>query len=412
MTEDASPLEQTAHELFPDGRLPDETAIRRYRLDRLRRLVDAADIAGLLLLDPVNIRYATGSRNMQVWTMHNPCRYALIVSGGPVVMFDLGSAGHLARNLETIDEIRPARTWDYMMVGPRAEEMAGKWAADIADLVTQYGGGNRRLAMDRADWLPVRALRSLNVDIQDGKPITERARQIKSAEEIRAMRLSFRVCEQSIAELKHALIPGMRESEALAILMRANIARGGEYPETRLMSSGPRTNPWFQETSDRVMERGDFLSFDTDLIGPYGIYTDISRSWIVGGGRPADEQRRLYEMSVRQLSHNIDLLRPGTGFVEYGEKSFRLPEEFLVNRYADIAHGCGMGVEYPLVLYPEDEEHGLYDGVFEAGMVVCVESYVGALNGREGVKLEQPVLITESGPHLFITDCPLENDFL
>ncbi len=404
-------LARIAREMFGDETLPDEIAIRAWRLDRIRALMDKADVAGLLLLDPVNIRYATGSRNMQVWTMHNPCRYAFVAANGPLIMFDLGSSSHLASGLETIDEIRPASAWDYMMVGPRNGEMADKWAAEITDLVTQYGGGNRRLAMDRADWLPVQAMMSRGVAIEDGKAITERARQIKSADEIRAMRLSFRTCEESIAVLKQRIEPGMRESEALGILLQAAIERGAEYPETRLMTSGPRTNPWFQETSDRVMQAGDLLSFDTDLIGPYGVYTDISRSWVVGGGLPTDEQRRLYELSARQLDHNIQLLRPGMGFVEYGEKSFQLPDTYLANRYADVAHGCGMGVEYPLILYPEDEEHGLYDGVFEAGMVVCVESYIGAQNGYEGVKLEQPVLITGTGPELFITDCPLEDDY-
>jgi Xaa-Pro dipeptidase len=50
--------------------------------------------------------------------------------------------------------------------------------------------------------------------------------------------------------------------------------------------------------------------------------------------------------------------------------------------------------------------------MFGANMVVCVESYVGAVGGREGVKLEQPVLITETGSELFIRDCPLEDHYL
>lgn len=74
----------------------------------------------------------------------------------------------------------------------------------------------------------------------------------------------------------------MRESDALAIMIAASIEQGGEYPETRLLSSGPRTNPWFQETSDRIIQNGDMLAFDTDLIGPMGFYNDLSRSWVVG----------------------------------------------------------------------------------------------------------------------------------
>jgi len=389
----------------------DERAMRAYRLGRLRAQLAARDLAGIVLFDPVNIRYATGSRNMQVWTKNNVCRYVFVATEGPVVLFDGGSSKHLARELETVDEIRLSLSWDYMQVGSRAEELAGRWAAEIADLAAAHGGGNKRVAIDRADWLPAMALMRLGVEIVDGKPAIEHARAIKSDDEVAAMRYAFHVLDLSVETMREKVIPGMRESDALATLLAANVERGGEYPETRLLTSGPRTNPWFQETSDRVMEAGDMMSFDTDLIGPYGIYSDISRSWRIGGGMPSDEQRRLYETAVRQLDHNSNLLRPGMGFIEYAEESYQLPDAYIPNRYADIAHGCGLGVEYPFIWYPEDAEYGLYDGTFEAGMVVCIECYVGAVGGREGVKLEQPVLIGENGNEI-LSAYPLETDYL
>ena len=201
----------------------------------------------------------------------------------------------------------------------------------------------------------------------DGKAIMERTRAVKSPEEVRAFVASLRTTEAAIGELKAALAPGMSEQAALAVLLAGSIRRGGEYPETRLLTSGPRTNPWFQETSDRIMAKGELLSFDTDMIGPMGFYTDLSRSFLVGDGRPSDAQRRLYDLARRQLAHNIGLLRAGTSFVELSEKSFQLPESCLPNRYADIAHGCGLGVEYPLIWYAEDAEWGAYDGRLEAG---------------------------------------------
>ncbi len=45
-----------------------------YRLERLRAELHKRDYAGCLLADPINIRYATGSRNMTLWTMHAPSR--------------------------------------------------------------------------------------------------------------------------------------------------------------------------------------------------------------------------------------------------------------------------------------------------------------------------------------------------
>ena len=50
----------------------------------------------------------------------------------------------------------------------------------------------------------------------------------------------------------------------------SNIRRGGEWIETRLLTSGPRTNPWFQECGPRIVQPNEILAFDTDLIGPYG----------------------------------------------------------------------------------------------------------------------------------------------
>ncbi len=388
----------------------DETEIQAYRLMRLRQRLEEAGLAAIVITDPINLRYATGCRNMQVWTMHNFCRYCFLPAQGPVILFDLPSSSHLSRGSGTIDEVRPSLAFDYMMVGPRAEEMAGRWAAELADLMRQVGGGSKRLALDRADWLGSQALAREGIQVVDGKAVTERARAIKSVEEVRALRASQRACDAAVAAMRAQIKPGMREEEAFAALLRASISLGGEYPETRLLSTGPRTNPWFQEAGDRQMHAGELISFDTDLIGPMGFYNDISRSWVVGEEKPSDEQRRLYDLSRRQLEHNIALLRPGIGFLEYAEKAFQLPEAYLAQRYADVAHGCGLGVEYPLIWYPEDAEWGAYDGIFEENMVICVESYVGAEGGREGVKLEQPVWLSPDGP-VVLSDYPLEDDY-
>ena len=83
----------------------------------------------------------------------------------------------------------------------------------------------------------------------------------------------------------------------------------------------------------------------------------------------------LYETSRRRLETNIALLRPGVGFLEHAGQAYVLPDRYLANRYADVRHGCGLGVEYPFLWYPEDAHNAAYDGVFEENMIVCIESY-------------------------------------
>ena len=68
---------------------------RAYRLARLRTVLGEYDVAGLLLYDPVNIRYAFDCSNMGVWTAHNPMRYAMNLTGGPGSMFEGKGCQHL-----------------------------------------------------------------------------------------------------------------------------------------------------------------------------------------------------------------------------------------------------------------------------------------------------------------------------
>jgi Xaa-Pro aminopeptidase len=387
------------------------TALRSYRLDRVRAQLRQRDYAGAVLYDPINVRYATGSRNMAVWTMHNAVRYCFIATEGPVVVFDFHNCGHLSAGLETVSEVRPAVAWYYFGAGSHVEERAKTWAAEIADLVKAHGGGNRRLALDHCEPEGAAALAELGIEVRNGQEVMELARSIKSAEELACMAASIAVCETAMARMREALEPGMTENELWAILNHVNAAMGGEWIETRLLASGGRTNPWFQEASERIIRPGELISFDTDMIGPYGYCADISRSYFCGPGRPSDEQRRLYGLAWEQIHHNMDLLKPGLGFRELAESAWKLPESCRPNRYSVVIHGVGLCDEYPACVYLEDFEISGYDGRLEAGMTVCVESFMGEVGGQEGVKLEQQVLITETGVELLST-YPFEDELM
>jgi Xaa-Pro aminopeptidase len=389
----------------------DRPALRAWRLGRLRQELRARDYAGALLYDPINVRYACDARNMAVWCLHNAVRYVFVPTEGPVVLFDFHNCAHLSAGNEVIAEVRPAIGWFYFAAGQRAEELAARWAAEIADLVTRHGGGNRRLAVDKCDFLGVAALRARDLEIFDGQEVLEQARRIKGPQEIACLEASVAVCAAAMGAMREALAPGMSENALWSILNQVNAARGGEWIETRLLAAGGRSNPWFHECGEARIEAGDLVSFDTDMIGPDGYCADVSRCFLCGSGRPSDEQRRLYRLAWEQIHFNMALLKPGLGFRELAERSWRLPARCAANRYSVVVHGVGLCDEYPAVAYLQDFEASGYDGVFEAGMAVCVESYIGEEGGHEGVKLEQQVLITENGVRL-LSDFPFEEALL
>lgn len=390
--------------------LPNLDVIRAYRLQRIRAKLAELDYAGMIALDPLNIRYATDSRNMQVWSLHNPMRYCFIATEGPVVLFEFMRCMHLSQHLPLISEVRPAQFWSYLAT-KRVSESAEKWAAELADLVQRYGGGNKRLAIDRCNPAGTWALERLGIEICDGEEVMELARAIKCDEEINAMRCAIAVCEEAMQVMRRRLEPGITEQQLWAYLHSESIARGGEWIETRLLTSGPRTNPWYQECSDRVIEAGDLVSFDTDLIGPYGMCADISRTWLCGDGPPTSEQQQLYQIAYQQIRHNQNLLKAGKSYREVVEQSYVLPSDYLPNRYTLVFHGVGLADEYPTVAYLEDQASLGVDGILQPNMVVCVESYVGRVGGKEGVKLEEQILITETGAEV-LSAYPFETKLL
>jgi Xaa-Pro aminopeptidase len=375
----------------------DQPRMRRERLAKLRRELAKHDYAAALLSDPINIRYATGSRNMAVWTMHSPGRYVFVATDGPVVLFEFGSSNHLSKNLESLDELRQSVSWFYFLAGPRVAEKTRRWAADVIGLMAEYGRSNKRLAVDRCEPWGAQLLTDAGLRLFDAQEPIEQARVIKTQDEIRCMQLSMDVCDIAVDRMRRALRPGITENQLWSILHETNIAHDGEWVECRLLASGERTNPWFQECSNRVIQPGDLVGFDTDMVGPFGYLADISRTIVCPGRRATPEQRKLYAVAQEQVLTNIELIKPGLSFREFAERCWPVPEAFVPNRYMMMVHGAGMVDEYPSVAYVADWESWGYDGRFDENMVVSVESFIGEVGGSQGVKLEQQALITKDG---------------
>ncbi len=247
---------------------PNLERMRARRLGRVCAELQARDYAGALLFDPLNIRYATDATNMQLWIVHNPARAAFVSADGYVVLWEFHNGAHLSAHLPLVRELRTGAGHFYMLAGDAEERLAGKFADQVIDVLSQHGGDNRRLAIDRME------------------------------------------------------IAGI--------------------------------------------------------------------------------------VALQHITANEAILKPGVGFTELTELGHRLPEEFRAQRYGVKYHGVGLCDEFPCIYYPEDFIAGAFDYVLEPGMVLCVEAYIGAVGGRPGVKLENQVLITETGPEN-LTRCPFDD---
>jgi len=388
----------------------DARKLRAERLARLRAWMARADYGAVLLFDPFNQRYATGSRNMFGYFLRNSTRYFFVPTEGPIVLFEYPQSYHVSLCLETVDEARPSKlVWSS--VSGRDDETAGPFAAEIADLMRLRAPGSRKIGLDRCTHLHALALERQGLDVRDCQGEILAVRAVKTPEEVKCLQVSMTGAEAAVAAVREAIRPGVSENELFAVMYHEVIRQGGEFIETRLLTSGQRTNPWFNEASGRRVRPGELVALDTDTIGCFGYYSDFSRTFRCGPGRPSAYQKSLYRMSHDQIRHNIEIIRPGLAFREVAERAWKIPEKFVDQRYTSVMHGVGMHGETPFIAHAMDFATYGREGTLLPGMVVSVESYIGEKGGGEGVKLEEEVLITETGVEP-ISRFPFEDELL
>jgi Xaa-Pro aminopeptidase len=301
-----------------------------------------------------------------------------------------------------IKEIRSGATFFYNSTGDRGEDAARGFAAQVDEIMRAHAGTNRRLAVDKIMIAGLRALERIGFDVVEGEEVTERVRAVKGPQDIAAMRCAHHACETAIALMERATREGvpqgrMSEDDIWSVLHAENIRRGGEWIETRLLASGPRTNPWFQECGPRIVQNNEIVAFDTDLIGAYGMCIDISRSWWVGDGRPSNAMISAMGHAMDHIASNMALLKPGVSIKELVHGGHQLDAQYWRQKYSCKMHGVGLCDEWPYVTYPDAYTEGAFDVMLEPGNVLCVEALVSPEGGDFSIKLEDQVLITETG---------------
>ena len=102
-------------------------------------------------------------------------------------------------------------------------------------------------------------------------------------------------------------------------------------------------------------------------------------------------------LGIEHIAQNMELMVPGASIPEIIEKCHVLPENCQKQKYSCMAHGVGLCDEWPLVGYPDHNNAAAFDYVLEPGMTFCVEALISPEGGDFSIKLEDQIVITESG---------------
>jgi len=371
--------------------------MRKERLERIREVMRKSDLEAIIAFLPDNIRYITGARGIatrQVW------RYCVLVREEEPILFELG--GDLGRVKENAPWLEN-RILPSIPVQFASSDGIKMWAKSIKE-VLRRSKVKGRLGLDSVSFRVLNALEWEGIDFIDGSSIMREARVIKTQDELKCLRMSVRTAEVAFEAARNTIKPGVRDCDVQAEMSRVLYSLGCEVL-SGVLASGEHTNPyWRCYLTDRRMRKGDLVIIDRcHFYNGYGC--DYVRTFLCGDkARPA--QKDLYKSCLDYLYEGISQVKPGATTGDVARK-WREPEDYT-QCTLDFGHGIGLDLhEYPFISFMSKKE----PVEFKTNMVLALEVYMGDPGERQGVRLEEDLIVCENGYEI-ISKYPFEEKFL
>ena len=358
--------------------LPDDAALRVARRARVLDELGAAGVDILVVGREANARYVSGAPRL--WTAGSR-------SFGPgCVVVRATGAVHL---LSTWDEGVPEEIPHEHLYGISfnsqtflrvLRDIEGASTAAVVATDGLTGGSASLLAAA----FPA-------AEVVDGGPLLDRARRVKTAEEVDAIRRSVAVADLALVAAEEVLEPGVTERHLTGVFMEAMAAAGTTTPATQDVAwRTARERPWHRSGRDVPVAAGDLVAFEGGVVRD-GYIGELGRTRVVGGGDvPASLLRRWDGLRERLL----DACRPGASasdLLDAYDATGNPPPP------VPIARGLGLGFDLPFVTAALPRTAA--EQRLEPGMVLAVTAHVWQ-EGVGSVLGHEPVVVTPTGPEL------------
>jgi Xaa-Pro dipeptidase len=349
---------------------------------RQARLMEALQNQGLsaAVINPGStLTYLTG---LHFHLMERPV-VAFLSAGGPLilVMPELESA-------KTAGLPYPIETYTY----PEDPAVWGEVfteAAQAAGLGEQpVGVEPTRMRFLELNYLQLAAPQARFVSAESA---LAELRMRKDASEIAAMRQAVHIAQNALLAAKPAIRVGATEREIASELVLQLLRAGssGAFPFEPIVSGGPNSANPHAVPSDRPLQEGDLLVIDWGAASSDYV-SDLTRTFAMGEVDP--EYRRIFDITLEANQAGRDAIRPGIPAEVVDQAARQVIEaagygQYFVHR---TGHGLGMeGHEAPYIRQGSTV-------MLEPGMTFTVEPGI-YLPGRNGVRIEDDVVVTESG---------------
>lgn len=385
----------------------DYDRLRTDRLTRIKQLLQDSELGALLCFDMNNSRYITAT-HIGTWAIDKLTRFSLLPRNAEPIMWDFGSAArHHQIFCPWLGEERSRAGIATMRGGfdpaaGRAEAVARKIRIELEE----RGLANEPLGVDIVEMPILTALQAEGLKVVDGQQLMQRARMIKSQDEITLLSTACAMVDAAYDQLYQALRPGIRENECVGLVAKVLYDLGSEHVEGVNAISGERANPHPHVYSDRMLRPGDPAYFDI-LHAVNGYRTCYYRTFAVGSASPAlvaayQHCRDLVDMAIAKV-------KPGATTADVVSVWPRAEEFGYANEEAafglQFGHGVGLSIwEKPIFSHLVSDDHP--EAIVE-GMVFALETYWPSTDGWTAARIEEEVVVTKTGCEV-ITRFPAE----
>jgi Xaa-Pro aminopeptidase len=370
--------------------------MRAERLSRTQAALKRHNIAAALFVRHENIRYTLAVKGH---AFAPQLSYALVFADHDPILYELGDmVEHQKMYCPWIrpENIRFSYCWLDSICGPEgATEEAKRFAAAIVTDLRANGVFGERIGVDALDEPGRSALRAAGVELVDVKPAIMEARRCKTPDELACIETAIAISNNGYTSFMN-FRPGMRERDGGAAMHEAMIRAGAEFASGGVRSKLNTYDVYHHGNTDRIVDAGDLVVVNTCGTTFAGYRVCIYRSFILGR-KPNQKERDFYARCYDRVYGIIEAMKPGATTADAAKAllpsntwGYPAEQSLLV---AEVGHGIGMTYEEPVISRIWSFDH---PQVLEPGMVVAVECREGEW-GYGGVRLEEMVLVTESG---------------
>src|SRR5258707_1596960 len=256
------------------------------------------------------------------------------------------------------------------------------------------------------DWLQLAAPQA---KLKDIRAQVGAMRQIKSPGEIAFLKEAIDLSLDSHLEAMKLMRPGLYEYQVSAKMVEIH-AWGGSEAEgyAPIVGAGPNSTVLHYDKLSRKIENGDIVVLDVGAQFS-GYSSDITRT-LPANGKFTARQREIYEIVLGAQDAALGELKPGMDFCSKGDKSVHKIAYNYINSHGKDLHGKSLG---PYFIHGLGHHIGLdvHDAgdhcvPFQTGMVITIEPGIYIPEENLGVRIEDDVLITESGHKLLSERLP------